>query len=79
MIDAIPAQQLFGMEDEEYDWPELMATLRITKPAHQIVAADIVGKEMSSLNHWSLYYTYSRWKGFSVRNDKLRKDKRNKA
>ena len=64
------------MEDDEYDWPQLIATLQITKPAYQILATVIVGKEMPSLNHWKLfYYTYSWKKGFSVRNVKLRKDK----
>ena len=66
------------MEVQGVSWSEIMTTFGINKQAHELESADIIGKQLETLDQWTCFYhTYSRLKGFSVRNDKLRKDKNN--
>lgn len=61
---------------ELLDWSKIMELLDIDKPPHEIVADDVVGKELESVNHWhEFYYTYAKWKGFTVRKENVRRDK----
>ena len=66
---------IHDVEIEDLPWPQLLSKLGVNKQAHQIKASDITGKAFPLLNAWtSFYFAYSRWKGFSVRHDKVRKD-----
>ncbi|KAM6554479.1 hypothetical protein CsatB_015241 [Cannabis sativa] len=51
-------------------WQEIFDTLQLSKSVAEIDTHDIEGKEMASLKMWeAFYYTYARWKSFSLRID----------
>ncbi|XP_062089491.1 protein FAR1-RELATED SEQUENCE 5-like [Humulus lupulus] len=52
------------------EWEEILNNLQLTKPIAEIDTIDILGKEMDSLEKWEVFYwTYSKWRGFSIRID----------
>ena len=55
-------------------WPSVLEELNITKPVNELQSLDILGKALDSLDKWEVFYhTYSKWIGFSVRMDDVKR------
>ena len=54
--------------------PSLLEQLNITKPINEIESSDLLGKGLDSLEKWEVFYkTYSKWIGFSVHVDDVKR------
>ncbi|PON51926.1 hypothetical protein PanWU01x14_213390 [Parasponia andersonii] len=56
------------------EWSQILQSLHIDKPTVNIDTANVVGKVLDSLQKWETFYiSYSKWIGFSVRIDDVKK------
>lgn len=75
MTDVMNEEHTGELGEINLDWSQIMSLLGLTKQAYEIQEEDIIGKELPSIEMWrKFYHTYSKWKGFSIRVDNVRKD-----